>query len=378
MALRGRFLVGSQAAARRPGAPLHPLRRRERDRDLPAAGPTERRREPGLGKQRRARGRWPLLRRPGVLRLHAQPPAGGREGPPAGGAGRRPHPPPRPRRGARPGHLRPRPQRATGGLRRAGRPLLPGHRRKRAGDGDRSRPPGRRADRRRRAAGRLHAAPGRGRGAVRRADRARARARRRRRAGLGGVAVHRRPRHLTDARPADSAADHAAHRLQPAPGRAGRRPRRPAADAGRPRSAGRGAGGVQAGADRLRHAAAGPAGGRHPGRPGGAPRALRAALGRGVGRHGRVPLRRLRQPAPGDRAGGGGARRRAARSSSRPSTTWRWREPRASPPARRTCFWSRCSGRTHTACCSPSATAASATTSSATASSAPSPNASAS
>ena len=147
---------------------------------------------------------------------------------------------------------------------------------------------------------------------------------------------------------------------------------------GAPRPAGRGAGGVQAGADRLRHAAAGPAGGRHPGRPGGAPRALRAALGRGVGRHGRVPLRRLRQPAPGDRAGGGGARRAAGRSSSRPSTTWRWREPRASPPARRTCFWSRCSGRTRTACCSPSATAASATTSSATASSAPSRNASAS
>ena len=95
---------------------------------------------------------------------------------------------------------------------------------------------------------------------------------------------------------------------------------RAAADAGRRRPAGRGAGGVQAGAPRLRGAAAGPAGGRHPGRPGRAARAVGAALGRGVARHARLPVRHLRQSTPGDRAGGGRPRRprRGRRSVPRP------------------------------------------------------------
>ena len=148
-----------------------------------------------------------------------------------------------------------------------------------------------------------------GRGAVRLADRARARARRRCRPRLGGVAIHRRARHVADAGAADPAPHHAAHRLQPAAGGAGLRAGRAAADAGRRRPPGRGAGGVQAGAARLRGAAAGPAGGRHPGRPGRAARAVGPALGRGVARHARLPVGHLRQPAPGDRAGGRRPRR---------------------------------------------------------------------
>ena len=49
--------------------------------------------------------------------------------------------------------------------------------------------------------------------------------------------------------------------------------------------------------DGLRHAAAGPAGGRHPGRPGRAARAVRAPLGRGLRRDARLPVRRLRHAA---------------------------------------------------------------------------------
>ena len=297
------------AAVRRSGAPLHPLRGRERHRDLPAARPPERRGEPRVGRRGRARGGRPPVRRPGLLRLHAEPAAGGRQGAAAGRAGRRPRAGARPGRRARSGHVRPRHQRAGGGVRPAGRPLLPGHRRKRAGDGDRGRPPRRRADRHGRAAGRLHAAPGGRGGAVRLAHRARARARRRCRPRLGGVAIHRRARHVADAGAADPAPHHAAHRLQPAARGAGLRAGRAAADAGRRRSPGRGAGGVQAGAPRLRGAAAGPAGGRHPGRPGRAARAVGPALGRGVARHARLPVGHLRQSAPGDRAGGGRPRR---------------------------------------------------------------------
>ena len=52
MALRGTFLVGVAARRARPGAPLHPLRRRVGDRHLPAARPAQRRRRPGRARPR--------------------------------------------------------------------------------------------------------------------------------------------------------------------------------------------------------------------------------------------------------------------------------------------------------------------------------------
>ena len=96
------------------------------------------------------------------------------------------------------------------------------------------------------------------------------------------LAVHRRARHVADAGAADPAADHAAHGVQPGAGRARRRARRAArATWARPTGWTRCSTRSSSVRDGLRHAAAGPAGGRHPGRPGRAPRAVRAPLGRG-------------------------------------------------------------------------------------------------
>ena len=71
---------------------------------------------------------------------------------------------------------------------------------------------------------------------------------------LGGVAVHRRERHLAHARAAGAAADHPAHRHHAAAGRASS-PRSTRGCGGRrARPPGRGAGRAEPGADRLRHA----------------------------------------------------------------------------------------------------------------------------
>ena len=106
-----------------------------------------------------------------------------------------------------------------------------------------------------------------------------------------------------------SAPDHPPHGAAPAAGGHRLRPRRAAADAGRRRPAGRGAGRVPAGAPGLRHAAAGSADRRDPGRPGRHPRALRPPLGDRLRRDAGLPFGCLRQPAAGPGAGGGGARR---------------------------------------------------------------------
>ena len=237
-------------------------------------------------------------------------------------------------------------RRAPGrGLGRARRPLLPGHRRQGARDGGRGRPARRRADRGRGLSGRRAPEPRVGRGAVRGPDRPRLRARRRRRPGLGRVAVHRCPRHLAHARAAGAAADHPAHRHLPPAGRHRGRDRRAAAGGGRARPPRRGAGRAEPGADRLRHGAAGAADRRHPGRPGGHPRADRPPLGRGVRRDAAAPLRRLRHAAAPVRARGARPRRRAAAAArarhGRPALAGRRRGQRGGPaapgPVRRGC-----------------------------------------
>ena len=152
--------------------------------------------------------------------------------------------------------------------------------------------------------------------------------------------------HVTSQLPAlpDPAPDHASHRAAPAAGGHGLRPGRAAADAGRGRPAGRGAGRVPAGATGLRDAAAGPADRRDPGRPGRHPRALRPPLGDRLRRDAGVPLGRLRQPAAGSGAGGGGTCRRGRRAAgARPGGA---APTRPTPPARRTSCWWRCSART--------------------------------
>ena len=338
------------AAVRRPGAPLHPLRRRERHRDLPAARPAERRREPRVGRGGRARGRRPPVRRAGLLRLDAEPAAGGRQGAPAGRAGRRPRAAARPRRRARPGHLRARDQPAARGRRHAGRPVLPGHRRQRAGDGDRGRAPRRRADRHGRAAGRLHAAPGGGRGAVRGAHRARARARRRCRPRVGGVAIHRRTRHVADA---------GARRSRPASRCA---PPSTGCPWGWSPSWTRGCG-CWARADRLDEVleefkrCASTAGCRRwpsrwaaswPARPCGT--CCRPDAGTRCRDEMRDYLSGVYGNPPQEIAPRGGRPRRAARGRRvRPPTSTRC-GPRDWPPARRSCCWWRCSATTQAGC----------------------------
>ena len=122
MALRGRFLVGSRPvsddlvrrfilSAAESGIDIFRLHDPLNDVENLAAGG-----------RRRARGRAAAVRRPGLLGPDGEPRAGGREGPPAGRAGRRPRAAARPRRRARPGHVRPASStRLARGVRRAGR-----------------------------------------------------------------------------------------------------------------------------------------------------------------------------------------------------------------------------------------------------------------
>ena len=97
---------------------------------------------------------------------------------------------------------------------------------------------------------------------------------------VGRLAVHRRARHLADAGVPIPPRITLRTALQPAAGGARRRPRRPAAGDGRTRPAGRGAGGVEGGADGLRHAAAGPADRRDHRRPGASATCCRPGAGR--------------------------------------------------------------------------------------------------
>ena len=359
------------AAAGRPRAPLHPLRRRVGDRHLPAARPAQRRRRPGLGRPRRCASRagactpaWPSTPTwPSGTRLVDKARRLAR-------AGRRPGAGARPGRGARPGHLRPRDRPAARGRGRAGRAVLPGHR---AGTRwrwrSRPRGPVPSRSRRPRYPVAVHAAPCRRRAALRGADRPRRRPRRRRRAGVGGVAPHRPARTSRCRRAPVPPRDHAARRLQPPAGRARRRPGRPAAHAGGARPAGRGARGVQAGCGRTAAAAAGAAGGRHPGRPG-RRHVLSARRWDEVSPDMRDYLSGVYgRPAAGDRAGDGG---RVAPSRRPPSIRRRTSSscgPTGWPPARRSCCWWPSSATTPAGCWPRCAAAAIATRSSATGSS---------
>ena len=286
----------------------------------------------------------PAVCRAGLLGLHAEPAAGGREGPPAGGHGRRPPDPERSRGRARPGacdrvigSCGRRPGSRSASTARARAATLWRWPSSRPGTApSRSPPPPTRW-------------PGRCTECLPRCCATRcpasASSTASTRTGCGRPRASststspRRCRHCRS-RPGTRFAPRSTGCRW-----AGRRSRRPAPRAGRTRSARRGAGGVQAGADGLRHAAAGPAGGRGARRPGGPPRAVGPALGRGIGGHVAVPVRGLRHPAAADRRRAGQARHHgaAAARAARASTSC---APRATPPARRTCCWSPCSATT--------------------------------